>query len=137
MESLEIKSVDGESSITFLAREPSDTSKTADYFVVQLRGPNLNASARVYVYMCKELPELFAHVARNWQDFTGPRAWSSLEREFTLEISHDGLGHFTISAVLHSGLYDRDWRVNSHVMVETSQLDRIALDIAQFVGQHE
>jgi hypothetical protein len=136
MESLEIKSVDGASSIALIDREPFDTTKIIDYFTVQLTDTRLSASARVFAYMCSGLPELFSHVARNWQDFTGPRAWSALEGEFTLEMTHDGIGHFTIAAELRSGHYERDWLVKSSVMIETSQLDRIASDVSDFIGRH-
>ncbi len=136
MESVEIKSADGASTIAFVDREPFDTSKTIDYFTVRLTDTHLSAAARVYAYMCSGLPELFAHVAHNWRDFTGPRAWSSLEGEFDLEITHDGIGHFTIAAQLRSGHYERDWLVKSSVTAETSQLDRIASDIADFIGRH-
>ena len=67
MESVEIKSVDGASTIAFVDREPFDTSKTVDYFTVRLIDTHLSAEARVYAYMCSGLPELFAHIARNWQ----------------------------------------------------------------------
>lgn len=135
MESLEIKSVDRASCIEFVDREPFDATESVEYFTVRLKDANLSASARVYASMCSGLPVLFANVARNWRDFTGS-AWSSLEGEFSLEISHDGIGHFTIVAQLRSGHDDRDWEVKSSVMVETAQLDRIAADISEFIGHH-
>ena len=135
MESLEIKSADGASSITLVEREPFETSAPIDYFTVQLTDAHLSASARVYANMlCNGLPELFAHIAQHWKDFTGPQAWSSLEGEFTLKVTHDGIGHFVIFAELRSGNYERDWLVKSSVMVETSQLDRIASDVSKFIG---
>jgi hypothetical protein len=136
MASFEIESADGASSLAMIDREPSDTSMTIDYFTVRLTDTHLSASARVYAYMCSGLTGLFEHVARNWQRFTGPRAWSSLEGEFTLEITHDGIGHFTIAAELRSGLRERDWLVKTSLMAETAQLDRIASGISEFIGRH-
>lgn len=134
MEKVEIKSAEGPSTIALVDREPFDTSQTIDYFTVQLTDTNLSASARLYAYMCGGLPELFAHVAENWREFSGPLDWASLEDTFKLKITHDGLGHFRIVAQLRSGPYDRDWLVQASVMAETSQLSRIAADIAAFLG---
>jgi hypothetical protein len=135
MESVELKSVGGESSITLVEREPFDVSKPIDYFTVQLFDTSLSASARVYAFQSADLPALFAEIATNWNTFTGPRSWSSLEGEFKLEVSHDGLGHFGIVTELRSGLYPGDWMVRSTVMIETSQLDRIASDVSKFIGR--
>jgi hypothetical protein len=135
MESFEIRSVDRGACIRFSNREPFDTSEPIDYFTVQLTDAHLSASARVYAYMSHGLAEMFRDVAGSWRDFTGPQAWSSLEGEFVLDVTHDGLGHFTISAALRSGRDDRDWLVRSTVMIETAQLDRIASESARFIGQ--
>ena len=135
MKSLEIKSAGGASSITFLEREPFDASVPIDYFAVRLADSHLHATARVYAYHCADLPDLFAYAAQNWQDFAGPRTWSSIEGEFTLAITHDGMGHFAIIAELRSGPYERDWFVKSSVMVETSQLDLIASEVSEFIGR--
>ena len=136
MELIEIKSADGASSINFLDREPLDASVPIDYFAVRLADSDLHATARVYAYHCAGLPDLCTCVAQNWQDFAGPQTWSSIEGEFTLAITHDGMGHFTIIAELRSGPYERDWCVKSSVMVETSQLDRIAAEVSGFIGRH-
>jgi hypothetical protein len=122
--------------LRIIDREPFDSSKSIDYFTVRVTDVHLSAAARVYAYMCSGLPKLFAHVARNWQDFTDPRAWSSLEGKFGLEVSHGGMGHFTIATQLRSGHYERDWLVKCSVIAETSQLKRISSDIADFIGRH-
>ena len=134
MESVRLKS-GGLSSITFVEREPIDTSKPIDYFTVQLRDANLSASARVYAFCSGGLADLFAQVAANWQDFVGPEMWSSLEGEFKLVVDHDGLGHFTFAAELRSGLYPTDWIVQSSVILETSQLDGVAAEVSEFLGR--
>lgn len=136
MDSLTIKSANGSASLTLAKREPLDSSTEIVHFTVMLSHDNLTASARVYAYMCSGLSELFQGVAQNWQTFTGPESWSSLECEFAIEITHDGLGHFNLRVSLDSQSGDPDWELVSNVMIETSQLDRVATDIRSFIGDH-
>ena len=136
MDSVTVKSANGSASLVLSNREPFDTSTEIGYFTVTLTHDHLTASARVYAYVCGGLSQLFASVAENWQTFTGPDSWSSLECEFNIEITHDGLGHFNLRVSLDSRSGDPDWELISNVVVETAQLDRIAADIRSFIGAY-
>ena len=136
MDSVTIKSANGSASLVLSNREPFDASSEIGHFTVTLTHDHLTASSRVYAYMCGGLSQLFAAVAQNWQTFTGPDSWSSLECEFNIEITHDGLGHFNLRVSLDSRSGDPDWELISNVVVETAQLDRIAGDVRSFIGAY-
>jgi hypothetical protein len=135
MTTFTIQSSDSCASIEFFDREPPYPAMAIDYFKVRLRDVNLDATARIYLDMSEDLAGFFTLIARNWSAFTGPKQWSSFEGDFSLVITHDGRGHFLIKAELKSGLCPRDWTVHSSIMIDTSQLDRLAADLAEFIGK--
>lgn len=132
MDSVTIKSANGDASLVLSNREPIDSTAEIAYFTATLINNQLTASSRVYAAVAGGLPEFFDSVATNWQTFTGPESWSSLECEFNVEITHDGLGHFNLRVSLDSP--SADWELISNVVIETAQLDRIASDIRSFIG---
>lgn len=76
--------------------------------------------------------DLFIAIADDWRGWDGERGWGTLEGECSLAASHDGLGHVTIQCVLHSGLYESDWRVEAPIMLDAGGLDRVARDARAF-----
>ena len=135
MDDVIFRSANRLSSLAFLHREPDDRSQELRYFTVRLCDTNLAATARVYGYMRSGLPNAFDRIAAEWQSLTGPLEWSSLECEFCVAITHDGLGHFTLRNSLSQSRHDDGWEVTNHVVVETSQLDRLATDLRAFIGR--
>ena len=136
MDSITIKSASGSASLTLANREPLHPSTEIVHFDVTVRHDHLTATARVYAYMCSGLVQIFDNVSKNWRTFTGPESWSSLECEFNIEITHDGLGHFNLQISLDSRSGDPDWQVICNVMIETAQLDPGARNIRSFIGVH-
>jgi hypothetical protein len=118
-----------------MEREPDDRMKELTYLTICLSDSNLSATARIYGYMSEGLVGLFEAVAREWRSFRGPISWSSLECELNVEITHDGLGRFSIVNNLTESSIDPAWEVTNTVIVETSQLDRIAYELRTFIGQ--
>ncbi len=72
---------------------------------------------------------LFVEAARDWTGWSGAKVWESLEGEFRLELSHDGLGHVALAVRLRHdfGGWD-EWRQDAVVWLEAGQLERIARD---------
>ncbi|WP_068267280.1 DUF6228 family protein [Rubripirellula obstinata] len=134
MDTVTIPSANRASSLTLFDREPEDREQELTHFSVRFVDTDITAGTRVYGYMCGGLLDAFDRIASDWQTFAGPLEWSSLETEFSLTITHDGLGHFTIRTALSRDLHDDGWGAVNHLRLETSQLDRIASDLRAFMG---
>jgi Family of unknown function (DUF6228) len=133
MDEFAINNCTGPGSLTFLDREPYDSSSGLDYFSVRLVVENLTASARVYASDAHPAP-LFTQMARQWSGWTGELTWYSFEGDFGIQCIHDRLGHIAIRVELRSGFLDEDWSVVATVTTEAGQLERHAREAQRFFG---
>jgi hypothetical protein len=138
LEEFLIQSADGEGQLLFLDREPFDGNQPIEGYRVRVTDQNLSAAGQVYTGYANSHPaSLFAEMAERWQGWPGDLEWESLEYEFALRCSHDRRGHIRIGVRLGSqmGHWAFAWEVQTAVMVEAGQLDRLAREAAMFFGQ--
>ena len=101
------------------------------YFVAVLYVRGLEASAPVCSYLSEGFGDFFADLARCWKGWTGVKEWTSLEGELVLRAECDRTGHVELFVHLHDGAPAR-WTVESVLVMEAGQLDRIAADARAF-----
>jgi hypothetical protein len=104
-----------------------------DRWLVTISLPNLSASAEVDVFAYdgeRTLALLFRRLAEDWRGWDGERGWSSLEGDFDLSATHDGLGHVALAVRLRSGPYEEDWLVQGTIWVDAGQLNAVARNAA-------
>ncbi len=134
---LVIQSSNGEARLVFFDRSPTDRDRPIEEFWVRITDRNLSAVGGVYAEYASGHPALlFADMARQWQGWPGELEWRSLEGEFELRCTHDRRGHIRIGIMLRSNVsnWEYGWEVGAAVMVEAGQLERLALDAAEFFG---
>jgi hypothetical protein len=108
-----------------------------DRWQVTLSLPGLSASteADAIAYDGEHaLGQLFRRLADDWRGWEGERTWSSLEGDFVLAATHDGLGHVALQVRLRSGPYAEDWLVTGTIWLDAGQLDGVARDAAAFTS---
>ena len=104
------------------------------HYVATLGDTGMEASAKVYQHGAGDgLAEFFAGIAAGWRDWRGSRPWESLEGTFALDAEVDRTGHVTLTARLNDNT-PWHWRVQSIIIAEVGQLDRLARDAAAFCG---
>ena len=117
-ETFRLKSREDGTLLELRPREP-------DYMVAELRGPALQAFARVYTYDPLGLGEYFSALAADWRGWVGERFWGSLEAEFTLTARSSRTGQISVTAFLRDASLPT-WRVELELVLEAGQLERIA-----------
>ena len=106
-----------------------------DRWVVSLSLPYLSASTEVDAFALdgeNTLGILFRRIADDWRGWDGERGWASLEGDFRLAATHDGLGHIALVVRLRSGPEPDRWRVEGTIWLEPGQLDALAREAAAF-----
>jgi hypothetical protein len=136
LEEFRIASTTGGGYLQFADRVPLDPDLPIESFRVQVSDDHLSASGKVDAgYVPSHPAKLFADMAAKWSGWPGELVWESLEGEFQLRCTHDGLGHIAIRVELRSGPMHDDWQVMATVMTEAGQLETIAQQAAVFFGQ--
>jgi Family of unknown function (DUF6228) len=108
-----------------------------DRWQVTLILPGLSASAEVDAVAYDgehTLGLLFRRLADDWRGWEGERTWRSLEGDFDLAATHDGLGHVALEVRLRSGPYAADWLATGTLSLDAGQLDAVARDAAAFTS---
>ncbi|PYS49468.1 MAG: hypothetical protein DMF68_09885 [Acidobacteria bacterium] len=133
MDSVIIKSSNSSNELLLSEQDGLQHSGDSEYYRVTLKVKDLLASAKIYAFQpYSELSQFFEDLAANWRGWKGKKEWQSLEGEFSLSCTSDGLGHVAIDVVLKSGFYDNDWSVHTAINVDAGQLEEIASNIKQF-----
>ncbi|WP_425602255.1 DUF6228 family protein [Luteimonas aquatica] len=111
-------------------------SPEEDYFTVELRGEDLQATRRVYAYTdAAGLNRLFARLAEYERPWTAEESWESLEGEFLLSASCSPLGIVTfLAAIYGSPGAPEEWHVSASITTELGQLPSIAAGAKRFFG---
>ena len=134
IEFIDLQSVQGPYRLRLSHSQPKSTTQPGEYLTVELTGPHLAASSsRVYLYDPAPFIQFFEEMAEQWRGWNGVKHWHSVERDFDLKCSSDGLGHITIEVTLCSGPYPEDWTVSAMVSLEAGQLHSIATQIRNFI----
>jgi hypothetical protein len=103
-------------------------------YVVTLRDTGMEAAAKVYQHGAGDgLAEFFAGIAADWRGWKGSRTWESLEGTFALDAGVDRTGHVALTARLNDDT-PWHWRVQSVLIADAGQLERLARDAAAFCG---
>jgi hypothetical protein len=124
VEALVIESCDARSS---LALRASDRA----YFLADLRGAGLAATALVSRHMSLGLAGFFAGIAADWTGWDGVREWRSFEGELTLHAESQRTGHVHLRVDLRCGT-PPDWKAQAGLLLESGQLDRLASAAQEF-----
>ena len=111
-------------------------SQEGDYFTVELRGGDLQASLRVYAYTHGlGLSDLFASLAKHERPWIAQERWESIEGEFSLSASCSPLGIVTFLVAMfgHPG-FPEEWRVSASITTELGLLPSLAAGAQRFFG---
>jgi hypothetical protein len=86
--------------------------------------------------MMLALATLFESLAKDWRGWEGRRGWASIEGEFKLYATHDGLG--TVELVVILAQRDRttglDWSASGSLRLDAGELRDIAREAANLAG---
>jgi len=107
-----------------------------DHFTVEIDGPAIRATAPVYAYGAERLPDLFHRMAREWKGWAGTLEWGSVEGEFELACTADGLGHVTFEVSLSTSL-PGGWQVHTTAQLDAGLLDDLADAARRFFQKNE
>jgi hypothetical protein len=79
------------------------------------------------------LAAFFADLDAQWKGWVGEKEWHSVEDDFALSCTSDGLGHAALRVMLKSGLYEDDWCVQTVIHVDAGQLEDLAAKVKTFL----
>ena len=129
MDSLTISSCEDDATLTFCALE-------GDYCRAELKSIYLSAQVnvtsldRVHFH---RLIEYFESMQKDWRGWNGVREWSSLEREFSLSATSDGLGHVAVQ-VSFRPIYGW-WSADATLVLDVSKIDRLPQQLRKFFDE--
>jgi hypothetical protein len=132
VESFCLKSADRQATIEFFGRLPSEAAMEIEHFMVRVTNGDLTAATSVYAHHADELARFFIEMAGAWRGWHGDVVWQSLDGEMRLTSTNDRRGHILLRIEIRSGCDDLDWSVQSGVMIEAGQLERIAGEAVGF-----
>jgi hypothetical protein len=104
-----------------------------DCFTASYSSPQVTVSREVSGYeACGPLVDLFQSMARDWKGWDGERAWSSIEREFSVSAAADRLGHVSLSLRFRRFDVSEPWSISVQLQIEAGQLEVIARHVTAF-----
>jgi len=110
------------------------SGRSAEYLRVSLEDHQMSAScSRVYLYERHGLAAFFVDLASQWKGWAGEKKWNSVEDDFGLSCTSDGLGHVALRVKLKSGLDDDDWFVQTVIYIDSGQLEELAVNVKAFL----
>ena len=134
IDELTIKSSRSAGKLKLSEPKPPGSSHPVEYLRVSLEDREIAASsARVYIYEPFGLAAFFDELASHWKGWGGEKEWHSVEDDFALWCTSDGLGHAALRVMLKSGLYEDDWCVQAVIHVDAGQLEDLAVKIKAFL----
>jgi hypothetical protein len=119
--------------------EPRLGRTRGDYVHVALTATGIQAECDVY-YFHPHAPGLghyFSDLAQSWKGWNGTKSWASLEREFSIDASHDGVGTVGLRVRLRgpsSPKGDAPWHVDVTLPVDPGRLESVARAGAVFLS---
>jgi len=131
---LTIKSSRSAGKLKLSEPKPPGSRHPVEYLRVSLEDHEIAASsAQVYIYEPFDLAAFFDGLARHWKGWAGEKEWRSVEDDFALSCTSDGLGHVAMRVTLKSGLYEDDWCVQALIHVDAGQLEDLAAKVKAFL----
>jgi len=79
----------------------------------------------------------FKDMARDWRGWPDAREWKSLESDFSLSCTTDGLGHVSVRLQLYSDCSRTGWAAGVDLVLEAGQLDNLARDAVRVFRSSE
>ncbi len=103
----------------------------SEHYLVSLNKQNFHVQQRVYAFdpTNNGLAKFFGELAASWRGWDGPKVWNSLEDEFSLTCSHDGLGHVTVDASVRD---QGSWEATMTLNLLAPDFDDFARKVEQF-----
>jgi len=129
-ESLVLKSAHGGAEVRL--QRPDAT--TID---VEINAAGLHARNGVYELDASSLAQFFKDMARDWRGWPDAREWKSLDSDFSLSCTTDGLGHVFVRLQLYSDCSRTGWAAGADLVLEAGQLDDLARDAARLFKSSE
>jgi hypothetical protein len=132
----EIHSVDNDGKLLVVGVIPRGlTGDDGCHFDASLISIALSASVRVYDIQPQNWTAFFNDLAKNWKGWSGEKTMESLEEHLTVSATSDSLGHISLRVKLrHIIPGTADWRAEGTLVVEGSQLERLAGEARRFFG---
>lgn len=130
---LTIKSSRSAGKLKLSEPKPPGSGHPVQYLRVSLEDREIAvSSARIYIYEPYDLVALFDDLAANWKGWSDEKEWRSVEGDFALSCTSDGLGHAALRVTLKSGVYEDDWCVQAVIHVDAGQLEDLASRVRVF-----
>jgi len=106
------------------------------YFPARLLGgPDTPAAkVEVYEYNYHAIPLFFEDLAKHWRGWSDSKSWNSLEGHLGFEATTDRLGHIYLRVTLRAVEIAADWKVQTTLLIEAGQLDRLAREAKEVFG---
>ena len=133
-DSVTIKSSRSAGKLKLSEPQPPSLRYPVEYLRVSIEDRDIAASSsRVYIYEPHDLAAFFDELAANGKGWEGEKQWHSVENDFALSCTSDGLGHAALRVTLKSGLYEDDWCVQAVIHVDAGQLEDLAAKVNAFL----
>jgi len=114
--------------------KPPGSRHLVEYLRVNLKDREIAASSsQVYIYEPYALAFFFDDLAAQWKGWEGEKLWHSVEEDFALSCTSDGLGHVAMKVTLKSGPYKDDWCVQAIIHVDAGKLEELASKVKEFL----
>lgn len=114
--------------------KPPGSRHAVEYLRVSLKDREIAASSsKVYIYEPYALASFFSDLAVHWKGWEGEKVWHSVEEDFALSCTSDGLGHVAMKVTLKSGSYEDDWRVQAVIHLDAGKLEEVASKVKEFL----
>ena len=138
---LTIRSSRSAAKLKFTERQPPPSlNHPAEYIRVTLEDRELAASSsRIYLHESYGLVAFFVELADEWKGWAGEKEWASLEGDFALSATANGLGLVALRVTLKSGLHENDWCVQAVIHIDAGELEHLAAKTRAFLqgGRHQ
>ena len=102
-----------------------------EYLNVKIEHPDAKVEAKPYLYTDhSDLIAYFEGMARDWKGWNGARAWSTVESDFELVATNDGVSTVTLKVTLNKDDGSAGpWSFAVDVKIDLGDLNRIAEEL--------
>jgi hypothetical protein len=107
-----------------------------DYLSIAITSDGDQFGIQTYLHTdAPRLAEFFRDLAENRQGWSGAKSWGSIEGDFRLDATHDGLGHIrlTISLIKDQGEGSESRFVGS-LLLDLGTLERVASEVHEVLA---
>lgn len=123
---------DTESTLEISSEGASDKAPYGDWkYIVELRGPTINARVEVFDHLPQEFSRFFLEIANSWKGWKDDRIYQSLEVSLRIVAIHDKNSYVAFRVELRDN-GDVVWKAIQEIRVELGQLSALAEDAVLF-----